>query len=794
MNIDWLWPARDPHTPSPPAKSAGDAPAAPFSGLLESLGQKELPEQASNKLPKQALVEPQAEPPPQAHVPARERPVQPLLHPSPQPPQTAKLQSQVQHTGQHPIQHPVGHHAQPLDHSPGQQGEEAQLPGLRSAAAASAGVPVAAPAMSGALNGTGAPAIDGAAESPALPVWPATPAVKGTDMASPPSSSSHAHEAPDALQWPASKRPGSTEVAVSGGSGRLTVAAAAPDGETDSNSAAGPAPAMRAVVNPARGVRQEAAASTVVEQIESANRFLSAADPMVMDGQPRNTPAADGVRPGIKAESIPESGSAQVVAGRRLESLHGGPDSTTAHAAMSAGAHSPSSTLHAQADASNADARGVAMLKSGSRTERPAVSPDQVRVGGMDLVSDDAAGKPSGEAGASGAQTNVPPRMGASGAASKPDEHPSPAAVVPTSADGLEINQATSPDRPVDRPVDRAAAHSVPQAQHAVTSINSAQAGGRVAATDTLVTMGSASGPNRLDADAPVKPQSATPGALTEPEEPAAFGVMAPEPQIPVVASVSAEGARAASGQEAVAPGKPATTSALQAAGNPTPASTASLSAASAPASETANAATGTQATETPAAGTEFASLSAEAGESDASSPPARAAAERASAPFLPSAGWTPVGETGLSPKGMDASGPGSAHRPVPLEQLGHHALATIRQLGEQQSEARLQLHPAELGSLDLELRQDGQRLELQVTVDNENTRRLIQDQMASWRERLAESGMRLASLDVEVRDHSQRQESGADSGRATEVADEAVNNPAVKPIRVSNGALDFYA
>ena len=157
----------------------------------------------------------------------------------------------------------------------------------------------------------------------------------------------------------------------------------------------------------------------------------------------------------------------------------------------------------------------------------------------------------------------------------------------------------------------------------------------------------------------------------------------------------------------------------------------------------------------------------------------------------------SPVSATGAARGADSLLLPGGAQQaPVPAGQLAQHAAAVIRQMGGGRSEARIELHPAELGHLDLELRQDGQKLELSVTVDNEQTRRLVQDQLAQWRERLADSGMDLKSLDVEVRDQqaSGRQDSDGDAERATDSEEQGANNPTSVRVQHGDRALDLYA
>lgn len=141
----------------------------------------------------------------------------------------------------------------------------------------------------------------------------------------------------------------------------------------------------------------------------------------------------------------------------------------------------------------------------------------------------------------------------------------------------------------------------------------------------------------------------------------------------------------------------------------------------------------------------------------------------------------------------LPLAGPG---HPVPASALAEHAVAIIRELGEGRSQARIELHPAELGHLDLELRQDGQKLDISVAVDNEQSRRLVQDQFAQWRERLADSGIALQGLNVALRerDDPPRQDSGASNEHAAQADDVDVNNPSPRRYQDPSRSLDLYA
>lgn len=149
-----------------------------------------------------------------------------------------------------------------------------------------------------------------------------------------------------------------------------------------------------------------------------------------------------------------------------------------------------------------------------------------------------------------------------------------------------------------------------------------------------------------------------------------------------------------------------------------------------------------------------------------------------------------PTGMASLSTPAVTVADPG----PISAAALPNQVVATLRQFGGHSGEARLQLHPAELGQLDLELKQSGTHLELSVTVDNEQSRRLVQEQLGQWRERLAETGMQLDALEVSVRDQSSRQDNDGLKDRATAGPPADVNNSAVSLLLEASEGLDLYA
>lgn len=130
----------------------------------------------------------------------------------------------------------------------------------------------------------------------------------------------------------------------------------------------------------------------------------------------------------------------------------------------------------------------------------------------------------------------------------------------------------------------------------------------------------------------------------------------------------------------------------------------------------------------------------------------------------------------------------------VPVQDLAQHAVATIRHQGADQAEVRISLHPAELGALDLQMEQDGKRLELNITVDNEAARRAVGEQIMQLRERLGEAGMQLARLDVSVRDQAQRQNADTPSGAMQTGHDDDVKIPTTQHLVGPADGLDLYA
>ncbi|MGJ8669712.1 MAG: flagellar hook-length control protein FliK [Oceanococcus sp.] len=135
-----------------------------------------------------------------------------------------------------------------------------------------------------------------------------------------------------------------------------------------------------------------------------------------------------------------------------------------------------------------------------------------------------------------------------------------------------------------------------------------------------------------------------------------------------------------------------------------------------------------------------------------------------------------------------------SSLQTVAVQDLAAHALAVIRQRGHEQGDARLALHPAELGNLEMTIEQDGKRLDMSVVVDNEQARAAVSEQLNQLRERLAESGLKLASLDISLRDSGERQNNDKQEAASSHATQESVNNPSERVVTLSENALDLYA
>jgi len=93
----------------------------------------------------------------------------------------------------------------------------------------------------------------------------------------------------------------------------------------------------------------------------------------------------------------------------------------------------------------------------------------------------------------------------------------------------------------------------------------------------------------------------------------------------------------------------------------------------------------------------------------------------------------------------------------------------------QRDGEVRLRLHPAELGSLSIEVKVQDSILTARLQAETPEARAALVDNLPVLRERLAEQGIRIDKFDVDLMDHSDRR--GEESLR-----DQAHDEPARRP------------
>ena len=114
----------------------------------------------------------------------------------------------------------------------------------------------------------------------------------------------------------------------------------------------------------------------------------------------------------------------------------------------------------------------------------------------------------------------------------------------------------------------------------------------------------------------------------------------------------------------------------------------------------------------------------------------------------------SPVGSPAVAaPQAEPASNPTPAAQPKPTpaveqvaNQVGTH-LDQLRQMGR--VELQLDLHPPELGRVQLHLALEDGKVNVHMTVQDENTKRLIDQQMEPLRVRFSEMGVSVGQFDV---------------------------------------------
>jgi flagellar hook-length control protein FliK len=111
--------------------------------------------------------------------------------------------------------------------------------------------------------------------------------------------------------------------------------------------------------------------------------------------------------------------------------------------------------------------------------------------------------------------------------------------------------------------------------------------------------------------------------------------------------------------------------------------------------------------------------------------------------------------------------------------------------------EARLQLHPAELGRLQVSVSTDGDQARVSFIADTAAARDAIEQSMPRLRDMLEQNGLQLAQSDVEQRDLDQRGEGDADADPKTlaDATDESADtgNQGVAASHLRSGVIDTY-
>jgi flagellar hook-length control protein FliK len=107
----------------------------------------------------------------------------------------------------------------------------------------------------------------------------------------------------------------------------------------------------------------------------------------------------------------------------------------------------------------------------------------------------------------------------------------------------------------------------------------------------------------------------------------------------------------------------------------------------------------------------------------------------------------------------------------------------------QRDSEVRLRLHPAELGSLSIEVKVQESALTARVQAETPEARTALLDNLPMLRERLADQGIRIEKFDVDLMDHSDRQPQQSPSEQTPQDGGRR-NSPSRAPIATSK-AID---
>jgi flagellar hook-length control protein FliK len=111
-----------------------------------------------------------------------------------------------------------------------------------------------------------------------------------------------------------------------------------------------------------------------------------------------------------------------------------------------------------------------------------------------------------------------------------------------------------------------------------------------------------------------------------------------------------------------------------------------------------------------------------------------------------------------------------------------HRVAKAFESARDRDTEVRLRLHPAELGSLSIEVKVEESALTARVQAETPEAKQALIENLPVLRERLAEQGIRIDQFDVDLMDHSDRQqqflEERADRQGAARTSGRSVKTP----------------
>lgn len=153
------------------------------------------------------------------------------------------------------------------------------------------------------------------------------------------------------------------------------------------------------------------------------------------------------------------------------------------------------------------------------------------------------------------------------------------------------------------------------------------------------------------------------------------------------------------------------------------------------------------------------------------------------------------VAKAAEAPARFEAQLEAALHSPEFVPSLGAQVSTLVR---NGIPEARLHLHPAELGPITVQIEIDGQSAQVNMAVEHAATRQVLEQAIPTLASALRDSGLTLTGGGVfqQPRDpHGTPGERNAAGGRRSGSADDADALPAAAPrARIQRGALDVYA